>query len=71
MAIHLAIRAEEGPSQTEVLAVVNTPMRWRPFFVADLPSLVALIAELGPVLAGARDAPDFEERARRGREGSR
>jgi hypothetical protein len=65
----VAVRAEEGPLQTEVLAVVNTSTRWHPVFVADLPSLVALMAELGRVLADERDAPDFEERARRGREG--
>ena len=70
MAIHLAIRAEEGPLQTEVLAVVKTPTRWHPVFVADLPSLVTLIAELGPVLASERDTPDFERRTRRGRERS-
>lgn len=67
----MAVRAEEGPLQPEVLTVVNTPTRMHPVFVADLPSLVALIAELGPMLADERDAPDFEGRARRGHEGSR
>ncbi len=78
----VAVRTEEGPLQAEFLAVLDTPTRWHPVFVADLPSLVALVVELGPVLADERDAPDFEEvnfeegnfgeraRTRRGREGS-
>ena len=56
------VEAVEGPVDVEFLVSVNTPTRRYPVFVVDLPSLVQLMGELRPMLAGEPEKSDSRDR---------
>lgn len=66
----LSVEGPEGQMRVEFLAIVGTPFRFYPVFVADLPSLVQIIGELRPMIASEREAIDLEDRRERRRRGS-
>ena len=56
------VDAVEGPVDVDFLVSVNTPRRRYPVFVVDLPSLVQLMGELRPMLAGEPEKTDSRDR---------
>lgn len=67
----LSVEGPEGQVRADFLVVVETPHRFYPVFVADLPSLVQIVGELQPMISGQLETIRLEDRRERHREEGR